>query len=199
MRKVRGFVKLITLIMIIFFAYTACNLYLFSLQNDEEHTDAAIVLGAAAWYGKPSPVLKERLNHAIELYKQGKVDYLIFTGGTADGEIKSEARTSMEYAIEQGVDEKKIIIEEESYMTQENLEFAIKAAEETGHDFDTYTLVSDPLHMKRAVLLAEEMGLNVQSSPTQTSAYQTMETKFPFFIKEWLYYSGYVLSSPFQS
>lgn len=181
-----------------FLIYTGLSVYLFSFTNDDIKSDAAIVLGAAAWNGKPSPVLKERINHAIDLYKNEKVDYLIFTGGKAPGEIKSEARTSMEYAIEQGVNENDIIIEEKSNVTKENLEFAIKEVKKQNYDFETYILVSDPLHMKRSVLLAKELDLDVKSSPTQTSAYQTLETKLPFFLKEWMYYTGYIVLTPFQ-
>ena len=190
----------ITFILIVgFFFYTGLSVYFFSLENAETKSDAAIVLGAAAWNGKPSPVLQERLNHAIELYENGTVEYLIFTGGTAAGEVKSEARASMEYAIEQGVDSDRIIIEEKSTITKENLEYAIEAVEEQNYDFDSYILVSDPLHMKRSVLLAEELDLTVYSSPTQTSAYQTFHTKWPFFVKEWMYYTGYIVTLPFQS
>ncbi|MGM9926299.1 MAG: YdcF family protein [Bacillus sp. (in: firmicutes)] len=178
--------------------YTGSSVYTFSLENNDQRSDAAIVLGAAAWNGKPSPVLKERLNHAIELYKEKKVDYLIFTGAKAPGEVKSEARTSMEYAVEQGVDKEHIIIEEKSFITEENLKYAIEAVEEKHYNFDRYILVSDPLHMKRSVLLAKELDLNVVSSPTQTSAYQTLETKLPFFLKEWICYTGYIITSPFR-
>lgn len=190
--------KLILIGIVGFFTYTGLSVYFFSLENTEVKSDAAIVLGAAAWNGKPSPVLQERVNHAIDLYKNGTVEYLIFTGGTATGEVKSEARASMEYAIEQGVDPDDIIIEEKSMITQENLQYAIEAVEEQNYDFDTYTLVSDPLHMKRAVLLAKELGLTVYSSPTQTSAYQTFQTKWPFFVREWFTYTGYIVSFPFR-
>lgn len=190
--------KIILIGIVGFFTYTGLSVYFFSLENTEVKSDAAIVLGAAAWNGKPSPVLQERVNHAIDLYKNGTVEYLIFTGGTATGEVKSEARASMEYAIEQGVDPDDIIIEEKSMITQENLQYAIEAVEEQNYDFDTYTLVSDPLHMKRAVLLAEELGLTVYSSPTQTSAYQTFQTKWPFFVREWFTYTGYIVSFPFR-
>ena len=192
------FVKMIGIVVIGFLLHTGLSVYTFSLENEEDQSDAAIVLGAAAWNGKPSPVLKERINHAIQLYKEEKVDYIIFTGGTAEGEVKSEALTSKEYAIEQGVDEEYIIIEEKSMVTKENLEFALEAVEKQGYDFDSYILVSDPLHMKRSVFLAEELNITVHSSPTQTSAFQSAETKLPFFFREWAYYTGYVITSPFR-
>lgn len=192
------YLKICLIAMIFFLLYTGISVYTFSLQNNDSKSDAAIVLGAAAWNGKPSPVLKERINHAIDLYIDGKVDYLIFTGGKAPGEVKSEARTSMEYAIEQGVKAEDIIIEEKSMVTRENIKFAIEEIEKQEYAFDTFILVSDPLHMKRSVLLAKELDLTVKSSPTQTSAYQTLSTKLPFFIREWMYYSGYIVLTPFR-
>lgn len=191
------FMKMLFIVVFCFLLHTGLSVYTFSLENDEDKSDAAIVLGAAAWNGKPSPVLKERINHAIELYEEGKVEYIIFTGGTAEGEVKSEALTSKEYAVEQGVDEDHIIIEEKSMVTKENIEYALEAVEQQGYDFDSYILVSDPLHMKRSVYLAEQHHITVHSSPTQTSAFQSMETKLPFFMKEWVYYTGYILTSPF--
>jgi uncharacterized SAM-binding protein YcdF (DUF218 family) len=192
------YAKRAIIILFCFLIYTGLSVYLFSLENNESKSDAAIVLGAAAWNGKPSPVLKERVNHAIDLYKDKKVDYLIFTGGTAPGEVKSEARTSMEYAIEQGVKAEDIIIEEKSMVTKENLKYAIEEVNKQNYHFEKYILVSDPLHMKRSVLLAKDLDIEVQSSPTQTSAYRSMETKLPFFLKEWMFYTGYILTYPFK-
>ncbi|MBD3109886.1 YdcF family protein [Bacillus sp. AGMB 02131] len=192
------YIKMLFIVVFCFLLHTGLSVYAFSLENDEDQSDAAIVLGAAAWNGKPSPVLKERINHAIELYEEGKVGYIIFTGGTAEGEVKSEALTSKEYAVEQGVNENHIIIEEKSMFTKENIEYALEAVQQQGYDFDSYMLVSDPLHMKRSVYLAEEFNITVHSSPTQTSAFQSVETKLPFFMKEWVYYTGYILTSPFR-
>ncbi|MFS0782835.1 YdcF family protein [Bacillus sp. 1P06AnD] len=193
------YVKGVLIVVFCFLLYTGLSVYSFGLEDNDGKTDAAIVLGAAAWNGKPSPVLKERLNHAIELYKKGKVDYLIFTGGTAPGEIKSEARTSKEYAIEQGVNPRRIIIEEKSAVTEENLKYAMEEVNKKHMTFDSYTLVSDPLHMKRSVLLAKQLNMeNVYSSPTPTSAYRSFEAKFPFFVKEWMYYTGYIVMTPFR-
>ncbi|WP_050614357.1 YdcF family protein [Bacillus testis] len=192
------YVKGIMIIVVCFLLYTGLSVYSFGLQDNDGKADAAIVLGAAAWNGKPSPVLKERLNHAIDLYKKEKVDYLIFTGGTAPGEIKSEARTSKEYAIGQGVDPDKIIIEEKSAVTEENLKYALEEVRKKHLAFDSYTLVSDPLHMKRSVLLAKQLDMKVYSSPTPTSAYKSFEAKLPFFFKEWMYYTGYIVTTPFR-
>ena len=65
--------------------------------------DAAVVLGAAAWDSRPSPVFRERINHAIVLYQSGKVRKLAFTGGAIKPGFMSEAEVGMRYAVRQGV------------------------------------------------------------------------------------------------
>ncbi|MDQ0225993.1 uncharacterized SAM-binding protein YcdF (DUF218 family) [Metabacillus niabensis] len=76
-------------------------------------------------------------------------------------------------------------------MTEENLEEVKKIA--INEEFKTLTIVSDPLHMKRAMAIAHHLDLKVNSSPTQTSVYKTLKTKGPFLIKETFYYIGYKL------
>ncbi|WP_438349459.1 hypothetical protein ACP8HI_01870 [Paenibacillus sp. FA6] len=59
------------------------------------------------------------------------------------------------------------------------------------HNLKTFTIVSDPLHMKRATLMANNMGMKTYSSPTQSSAYQTLNSKIPFLFREVFFYIGY--------
>jgi vancomycin permeability regulator SanA len=68
-----------------------------------DDADAAIVLGAAAWGNKPSPVYRERINEAIALYKAGRVRYLVFTGGTPAPGYPAEGEVGRKFAIEHGV------------------------------------------------------------------------------------------------
>ena len=80
-------------------------------------------------------------------------------------------------------------MEEDSKITQENLENAKIIMEE--NDFQKAIIVSDPLHMKRAMLLAEDAGIKAYSSPTPTTMYQSFKTKVPFAAREVFYYVGY--------
>ena len=77
--------------------------------------DAAVVLGAAVWRGQPSPVFRERINHAIELYQDGQAEYIIFTGGQGRGDDQAESEVARQYAIGQGIPENAIYIETISY------------------------------------------------------------------------------------
>lgn len=181
---------------LVFTGYTAFSIWSFSHQVQYKKSDAVVVLGAAAWDGKPSPVLRERVNHALWLYKNGYVEKLIFTGGRGSGEKYAESEAARDYAIGQGVNEGDILIETDSVITEENLQYAYTAASE--YDLNTFTVVSDPLHMKRAMLMAQNIGMTAYSSPTQSSAYQTVKSQIPFLCREVFFYIGYWASLPFR-
>lgn len=156
----------------------------------------AVVLGAAAWDDEPSPVLRERINHAIWLYENGYVDKIIFTGGKGKGDQLAESEVARDYAIRKNVNSGDILIETKSKITEENLEYAYDIANRG--NFDTFIIVSDPLHMKRAVLMAKNTGMEAYSSPTQSSVYKTLDSKIPFFLRELFFYVGYIVSFPFR-
>ena len=159
--------------------------------------DAAIVLGAATADGEVSPVYRERINHGIWLYNQGYVKYLILTGGTGEENEISDAMAARNYAIDMGVPEHLIFIEERSTITEENLQNAKMIMDENG--WSSAIIVSDPLHMKRAMLMAKDFGIDAYSSPTTTSMYQSLKTKLPFLAREEFFYIGYWLLQPFRT
>ncbi|WP_369903298.1 YdcF family protein [Bacillus manliponensis] len=180
--------------MVLFVTYAAYDIWQYREKTDDVTTDAAVVLGAASWNGKPSPVFRERINHAISLYKEGTVNKIIFTGGTKFAEEPEEAITARAYALENDVKPEDILIETESLFTEENLRNAFQVG--NTHGLQTYTIVSDPLHMKRSMQIAKHIGMDAYASPTPTSAYKTLDTKVPFFVKEICSYVGYMASLP---
>lgn len=165
------------------------SIYLYSFKDEKQDADVAIVLGAATYYDEVSPVYRERLNQGIRLYIDGYVDKVIVTGGFGAGNAHSDAYTAKQYVVSQGVPEEDILLEETSSITQENLENAKVIMEENG--MTTAIIVSDPLHMKRAMLLAKDAGIESYSSPTETTMYQSLETKVPFALRELFFYVGY--------
>ncbi|KFN01951.1 YdcF family protein [Bacillus clarus] len=182
---------------ILFVSYAAYDIWSYRFKTDEVDTDAAIVLGAASWNGKPSPVFRERINHAISLYKNGKIKKIIFTGGTKFEAELEEARTAKAYALKHDVKDEDILIETQSRFTEDNLKNAKQVGMENG--LRTYTIVSDPLHMKRAMRIAKHINMEAYASPTPTSAYKTLDTEIPFFFKELCSYIGYVTSLPLRA
>lgn len=179
----------LTVLLLLWVAHSAYSILTYSTEINEYSADVAIVLGAAAWGEEPSPVLRERVNHAIWLYENNRVKKIIFTGGKGDGTNVSEAKAARTYAIEKNVDPIDIFIETKSKITEENLRYAHEIGNIEG--FTTYIIVSDPLHMKRAMRMAENTGMNAYPSATQTSAYQSWKTKIPFLLRELFFYVGY--------
>ncbi|WP_420630412.1 YdcF family protein [Candidatus Leptofilum sp.] len=178
----------------LFFAL-AIEIVLFSTQTERRESDIAIVLGAAVWGDEPSSVFLERINHAVELRKSDVVDYIIFTGGVGDGDNVSEAEVGKATAVSQGIHEEDIFVEMTSTITYENLTGACMIMEEQG--WDTAVLVSDPLHMKRAITMASDLGLNITPSPTLTTRYQTWRSKLPSLLYETWFYALYLGQRPF--
>ncbi len=173
----------------------AWSIYAYDSHVESIQADAAIVLGAAAWGERPSPVLRERINYALELYKAGYVHKIIFTGGQADRSEPAEAVVAQGYALERGIPEADILIETKSRSTRENLYQAQQVASE--HQLKRLLIVSDPLHLKRAVLIAQDLGMDAYPAPTPTTRYRSLGSQFWFLARETYYYVTYLLYRPF--
>lgn len=192
-QKQRTLTICITTVVIIMIIYSYFSVYTYGKKTTLNHADVAIVLGAAAWGNTPSPVFKERINHAIDLYFSNQVDKLIFTGGKQIETDFAESEVARLYALQQGVKEEDILIETNSQVTYENLLNAKTIMELEG--IKTALIVSDPYHMKRSMFFAEELEITAYPSPTPSSKYKSMETKFKFLSREAALFLGYELKS----
>jgi uncharacterized SAM-binding protein YcdF (DUF218 family) len=137
-------------------------------RNDQARPASAIVvLGAAQYVGHPSPVLRARLDHAIDLWRRKLAPLMIVTGGTGTGDTTSEAAVSQRYAIRRGVPASAILLETQGRTTSESMEgVAALMGSQSRRDV---LLVSDPFHMLRLTILARRHGLEPFPSPTPTS------------------------------
>lgn len=170
------------LVLVAAFATAAYQIYSFSSVDETQQADVAIVLGAAAWRSRPSPVFAERINHAIELHRRGWVGAVILTGGYGRNPSLADSEIAREYALQRGLPASVIYIETNSTDTQENLVEAQKLMQALG--WGSALLVSDPLHMYRAQLLADELGMQTASSPTPTSRYRSAFSRTAFLLRE---------------
>ncbi|MGO4890578.1 YdcF family protein [Anaerobacillus sp. MEB173] len=193
---VRGIVILMCLSLVTFIVHSGFSIWSYAEYNQLTKADAAIVLGAAAWGDEPSPVFRERINHSIWLYENGYVDKIIFTGGKGEGDKYSESEVARKYALKHHVRGEDIFIETKSKITEENFKYAKEIG--FANNLKTFIIVSDPLHMKRATLIAKNFGMEVYSSPTPSSAYQSKGSKIPFFCRELFFYLGYKVSLLFR-
>ena len=129
-----------------------------------EHRDTArpaaaiVVLGAAQYVGRPSPVLRARLDHAIDLWRRGLAPRIIFTGGFGDHDTTSEAAVGQRYAIERGVPPRAILIENSGPIDRGSRCSRSPTLMEAEPSREVI-LVSDPFHMLRLSILARRFGL----------------------------------------
>jgi len=195
MRKIAKIFLLTASIGVLVFGVLASRIYSFGNTRSEASADAAIVLGAAVWSTGVSPVFRERINHGIDLYRTGKVRKLIFTGGQGNPGEPTESSAARDYALQNGVPAQDILIEEKSHTTYENIRYAKQVAD--AHNIKRVLIVSDPLHMKRAVLMAQDVGLIAEPSPTPTTRYQGLKSQFGLLVHETYYYIGYLIRRSF--
>lgn len=152
-------------------------------------SDAIVVLGAAQYWGRPSPVLRARLDHAVGLWRRRMAPRVVLTGGVGVGDTTSEAAVSRKYVIGQGIPDTAILLETTGRTTQESLRSV--AALLRSRNEESVILVSDPFHMLRLDILSRRFGLDPYTSPTRTSpiSANTGET--------WRYYLNESLKIPF--
>jgi uncharacterized SAM-binding protein YcdF (DUF218 family) len=135
-------------------------------RDEAERAQAIIVLGAAQYRGRPSPVLRARLDHAVALYRKGVAPRLVLTGGTAEGDTASEAAVSRVYVLAVGVPDSVILLENDGRTTGQSLATVARLLRARG--LDTVVVVSDPFHVLRAQTVARREGLTAFASPTRT-------------------------------
>ena len=161
-------------------------------ESKDGPADAAIVLGAAVRGTRPSPVFEQRIRHALHLHRAGSVRKLIFTGGRGYPGAAAEAAVGRAYALSSGVPAGDILIETRSHTTHENI---VEARHIMLRDeLRTALVVSDPLHMKRAMRMAHDLGIEAQPAPTPTSRYRGALAKARFLAREAVFYTVYLIT-----
>jgi len=196
MKKIAKTVSVMFSVVVLAAGLLAWRIYAFGNTSSNAQADAAVVLGAAVWTEEVSPVFKERINHAINLYKRGQVRKLIFTGGQGNPGEPTESSAARDYALQSGVPASAILIEEKSHTTYENILYAKQLADT--HGIKKVLIVSDPLHMKRAMAMAGDAGLAADPSPTPSTRYQGLKSRLGLLAHETYYYIGYLLRRPFS-
>jgi uncharacterized SAM-binding protein YcdF (DUF218 family) len=137
----------------------------------------------AAYDARPSPVFEERIRHGIDLFKRERAPTLIFTGGFGgNGARFSESQVARRYALRNGVPDRAILIETVSRNTVENLGQA--ASLMRARKLDRAIIVSDPLHMSRALRICGDVGIACLGSPTPTTRYRSFDTRWRFLLNE---------------
>ena len=147
--------------------YAAYRIWDQGNRDEQRQADAIVVLGAAQYDGRPSPLFAARLDHAIDLYQRGLAGHLIVTGGKQEGDRTTEAASGRAYAVGKGVPDEAILDEDHSRTTLQSIRGV--AALMRDRDLHTAVFVSDPSHMLRVLRMASDEGIEAYGSPTRTS------------------------------
>jgi uncharacterized SAM-binding protein YcdF (DUF218 family) len=156
MRALRVIGVLIVLAVVTYPLWLAFSVWAQSHNDENRAADAIVVLGAAQYDGRPSPVFRARLNHGAYLYKEGFSDTIVVTGGKQAGDRFTEAEAGSRYLVAHGIPGGDILRESRGTTTLESLRRVKRIADERG--IDSVLLVSDPLHSERIKRLATDLG-----------------------------------------
>lgn len=161
---------------------------IYSAIDQARPADSIVVLGAAQYDGRPSPVLRARLDHGIDLWNRGMGKILVVTGGKGYGDTTSEADVGRSYAKKHGIPDTVIVLENKGRTTRESMLAVSRLLEERG--IRTAILVSDPFHMLRLSIIGRRFGITPYTSPTRTSPIS------PNSGKRWRYILGESVKAP---
>ena len=165
--RIAGGVVRLMILGVATWALTVAAIHLYGRRDEARRVDAIVVLGAAQYDGRPSPVLRARLDHAVALYRRGMAPVIIMTGGVGPGDTVSEAVAAQRYAIKRGIPRGAILTERAGLTTLESMDGVARLMRERG--MRRAVLVSDPFHMLRLKLLAIRVGIRGFTSPTPDS------------------------------
>jgi uncharacterized SAM-binding protein YcdF (DUF218 family) len=168
---------------VLLIASTALAIWWTARQDSRPASEAIVVLGSAQYNGVPSSIFEARLEHAISLYEDGVAPVIVTVGGKADGDQFAEAEAGRDYLAGSGIPDEALLAVPEGVDTLESIRAVSTAFAERG--WSRAVLVSDPWHAMRAERMAEDAGLDAESSPTrQGPAVQTRTTQFRYILRE---------------
>lgn len=151
-------------LIVAYLGVTGIQIVLAAGRDDRGTVDAIVVLGAAQYDGKPSPVLKQRLDHALVLYRDGVAPRIFLTGAKKSQDRFTEAYAGFKYLRAEGVSSDDLVIVDDGSTTWESLAAARRVMRKDG--VNRVVLVSSGYHNRRLQGIAGELGLKAGVSPT---------------------------------
>jgi len=151
-------------IVVVYVVFTFAQVWWASRQHSSASASAIVVMGAAQWNGKPSPVLKDRLDHAAALYRAHRASEIIVTGGKKPGDGITQGLTGYDYLTAAGIPAAAVKLENQGTNSYQELSAAANIMH-SQHLAPSVLLVSDPDHSLRITQIASELGLTAHVSP----------------------------------
>ncbi len=166
-RRVAKLLGLVVVTALIGYTISLVFVLVTSMQDQREPVDAIVVLGAAQYNGRPSPVLRARLEHALSLHRDQLAPRIMVTGGVGRGDTTSEAEVSRRWLLARGLPDTAVVALPRGRSSAVSMTDAAAWLRERG--LDRVLLVSDPFHMARLRFEARRTELDALVSPTPSS------------------------------
>ena len=161
-------------------------------HDDSHQAEAIVVLGAAQYNGRPSKVLKARLDHALDLYKKGYAKAIITTGSYGPDPNFSEAQVAKDYLTSKGADPLDIITDQASLTTHDSIRAASRVIRL--NSWTSVLVVSDGFHLYRIRRMFEDEGIIAYTSPAVASPIEVSASqRFWYSLREVFLFSAYRL------
>ena len=152
---------------VLYFGVTFVQVWWTARRDGARPAQAVVVLGAAQYDGRPSPVLRARLDHAADLWHRKIAPVVVVTGGKEEGDRFTESQAGANYLHTKGIPDEAILREATGRTSWQSLAASARFLRQRG--IREVVLVSDPFHAARIRGIADELGLDAATSPTRTS------------------------------
>ena len=173
-----------------YFTYIYREIRQVAVRDEARPAEAIVVLGAAQYNGRPSPVLKARLDHAYDLYEQGLAHAIITTGSYGPDPNFSEAEVGRKYLVQRGVSVADIVTEQGSGTTHDSIDAASGLLKAKG--WQTAVVVSDGFHLFRVKKMFSDNGITAYTSPAPNSPIEVAASqRFWHSVREVVLFSAY--------
>jgi uncharacterized SAM-binding protein YcdF (DUF218 family) len=155
----------VPVLVVAYLLFTFAQVWHATSWEADHSADAVVVLGAAQYNGRPSPVLQGRLDHALAVWRSHRAGVIVLTGYKKSGDTFTEAYSGFQYLRRKGVPERDLIVVDTGTNTWESVAATERVIRK--RSIRSVILVSDPYHSFRLVGVAEEVGMSdVQVSST---------------------------------
>lgn len=184
--KALRLVVVVMLLPLLYIMWVAAGIWQTSRSDERPRSDAIVVMGAAQYDGKPSPVFKARLDHARELYEKQVAPLIVVLGGKKEGDRFTEAQAGAAY-LEETLPATRVTGVKAGKTTLDSLKLFTGLAKD--RNLKKIVIVSDPLHLARAKQMASDLGFDAAVSPSKIE--QSQETYRNNLVKETLLLARY--------
>jgi len=174
-RRVLRWVAALVALAVAYVGITFVLVYRASRTDGARPADAIVVLGAAQYDGRPSLVLRDRLDRAYELWEEGYAPVIVVTGGRREGDRFTEAAAGYRYLRDRGVPDEALLQEVQGRSSYESLSAAARFLKD--RDLTSVVLVTDGYHAYRVKAIARELGLEASVSPARNRLSRSSELR----------------------